>query len=149
VSVGTSQLMLFLYLGAVALGTLFGGPIGDRIGRKAVIWVSIFGVLPFTLMLPHASLFWTGALSVVVGFLLASAFPALVVYGQAVLPGRVGMVSGIFFGFAFGVAALAAAVIGVVADRYGIAFAYQICAFLPAIGVLTVFLPREEALRER
>lgn len=148
VSVATSQLLLFVFLGAGAAGTLVGGPVGDKIGRKTVIWFSILGVLPFTLALPHLPLVATAAFTFVIGFLMSSAFPALVVYGQALLPGRVGMVSGIFFGFAFGVAAVAAAAIGMVADAYGIAFAYQVCAFLPAIGLLTVFLPPEEALRE-
>lgn len=148
VSVATSQLLLFVFLGAGAAGTLVGGPVGDKIGRKTVIWFSILGVLPFTLALPHLLLVATAAFTFVIGFLMSSAFPALVVYGQALLPGRVGMVSGIFFGFAFGVAAVAAAAIGMVADAYGIAFAYQVCAFLPAIGLLTVFLPPEEALRE-
>jgi FSR family fosmidomycin resistance protein-like MFS transporter len=148
VSVATSQVMLFVFLGSAAAGTLIGGPVGDRIGRKAVIWVSILGVLPFSLALPHVGLVGVGVLTVVIGLLLSSAFPALVVYGQALLPGRVGMVSGIFFGFAFGVAAVGAAVIGVVADAYGIAFAYEVCAVLPAIGLLTVFLPREDSLAE-
>jgi len=141
VSVQTAQVYLFTFLGAVAAGTIIGGPIGDRIGRKAVIWASILGVLPFTLALPHANLFWTGALSVVIGLILASAFSAILVYAQELLPGNVGMISGLFFGFAFGMAGIAAAVLGKLADHNGIDFVYQICAFLPLIGLLTAFLP--------
>ena len=141
VSVQTAQVYLFAFLGAVAAGTIIGGPIGDRIGRKAVIWASILGVLPFTLALPHANLFWTGALSVVIGLILASAFSAILVYAQELLPGNVGMISGLFFGFAFGMAGIAAAVLGKLADHNGIDFVYQICAFLPLIGLLTAFLP--------
>ncbi len=145
-SVQSAQVHLFAFLGAVAAGTIIGGPLGDRIGRKAVIWGSILGVLPFTLLLPHANLFWTGALSVVIGVILASAFSAILVYAQELLPGKVGMISGLFFGFAFGMAGIAAAVLGKLADRTGIEFVYQICAFLPAIGLLTGFLPN---LREK
>lgn len=141
-----AQQMLFLFLGAVALGTVIGGPIGDRIGRRTVIWVSILGVLPFTLMLPHASLFWTGVLSVIIGVVLASAFPAIVVFGQELLPGRVGMVAGLFFGLAFGVAGIGAAVLGALADAKGIGFVFAICAYLPALGVLTVLLPGRRAM---
>jgi FSR family fosmidomycin resistance protein-like MFS transporter len=141
VSIGDAQLHLFVFLGAVAAGTMIGGPIGDRIGRKYVIWVSILGILPFTLMLPHASLFWTGPLTVIIGVLLASAFPAIVVFAQELAPGRVGMISGLFFGFSFGMAGLGAAVLGKVADLYGVTTVYSICAFLPAIGLLAAFLP--------
>jgi FSR family fosmidomycin resistance protein-like MFS transporter len=125
----------------VAAGTLAGGPLGDKIGRKYVIWFSILGMLPFTLMLPYANLFWTGILSVFIGMIVASAFPAIVVYAQELLPGRVGMVSGLFFGFSFGMGGIGAAVLGVLADATSITFVYKVCAFLPVIGLLTVFLP--------
>jgi FSR family fosmidomycin resistance protein-like MFS transporter len=144
VSVRNAQLHLFLFLAAVPIGTLLGGPIGDRYGRKYVIWFSILGVLPFALALPFASLFWTAVLSVVIGLLLASAFPAIVVFGQEILPGRVGMVAGLFFGFSFGMGGVGAALLGQVADLKGIDFVYQLCAFLPAIGLLAVFLPNIE-----
>lgn len=140
-STDESQQMLFLFLAAVAFGTVIGGPVGDRIGRRTVIWVSILGVLPFTLMLPYANLFWSGVLSVIIGVVLASAFPAIVVFGQELLPGRVGMVAGLFFGLAFGIAGIGAAVLGAVADVTGIAFVFGLCAFLPALGILTVLLP--------
>ena len=140
-SVSQAQLHLFIFLAAVAGGTLAGGPLGDHFGRKYVIWVSILGALPFTLMLPHADLFWTTVLSVIIGFVMASAFPAIVVYAQELLPGNVGMVAGLFFGYSFGIAGLGAAALGVLADHTGIAFVYQFCAFLPAIGMLTFFLP--------
>ena len=141
VGVRSSQLHLFAFLGAVALGTLVGGPIGDRFGRKGVIWGSILGILPLTLALPYVNLFWTDVLSVVVAFVLASAFPAIVVYAQELLPGRVGMVSGLFFGFAFGMGGIGAAVLGRIADATSIVFVYKICAYLPAIGLLAGFLP--------
>ncbi len=141
VSVRSSQLHLFVFLGAAAAGTFFGGPIGDRIGPKYVIWGSILGVLPFTLLLPHANLFWTGILSAVIGFVIASAFSAIVVYAQELMPGRVGLVSGIFFGLAFGMGGIGAAVLGRIADLTSIAFVYSICAWLPAIGLLTGLLP--------
>jgi FSR family fosmidomycin resistance protein-like MFS transporter len=144
VSVQTAQILLFVFLGAVAAGTFAGGPIGDRIGRKYVIWGSILGVLPFTLMLPHANLGWTIVLSVVIGLILASAFSAILVYAQELMPGKVGMVSGMFFGFAFGMGGLGAALLGVLADRTSIDFVYAVCAFLPMIGLLTVFLPNVE-----
>jgi FSR family fosmidomycin resistance protein-like MFS transporter len=144
VSVQSSQLHLFAFLGAAAAGTFLGGPIGDRIGRKHVIWASILGVLPFSLMLPYTNLFWTGVLSVVIGFVIASAFPAIVVYGQELLPGRVGMVSGLFFGLAFGVGGIGAALLGKLADLTGIDFVYHVCAWLPAIGLLTALLPNIE-----
>lgn len=144
VSVRSAQLHLFVFLGAVALGTIAGGPIGDRIGRKRVIWWSILGVLPFTLALPYANLFWTEILSVLIGLILASAFPAIVVYGQELVPGRVGMISGLFFGFAFGMAGLGAAVLGELADLTSIRFVYLVCSFLPAVGLLAAFLPNIE-----
>jgi FSR family fosmidomycin resistance protein-like MFS transporter len=140
-SVQAAQIQLFLFLGAAAVGTIAGGPLGDRFGRKQVIWVSILGVLPFTLMLPYANLFWTGAFSMMTGVLLASAFPAIVVYAQELLPGKIGTVAGLFFGFAFGMGGLGAALLGELAEVTSIRFVYQICAFLPAIGLLTAFLP--------
>jgi len=143
-SVRSAQVHLFVFLGAVALGTIAGGPIGDRIGRKRVIWSSILGVLPFTLALPYANLFWTEILSALIGLILASAFPAIVVYGQELVPGRVGMVSGLFFGFAFGMAGLGAAVLGELADLTSIRFVYLVCSFLPAVGLLAAFLPNLE-----
>lgn len=149
VSVRNAQLHLFAFLGAVAIGTIVGGPIGDRVGRKYVIWVSILGVLPFTLMLPHANLFWTGVLSVIIGLVLASAFSAIVVYAQELLPGKVGMISGLFFGLAFGVGGLGAALFGRLADATSIAFVYQLTAFLPVIGLLTAFLPNLHAAERR
>ena len=141
VSVRTAQIDLFVFLGAVAAGTILGGPIGDRFGRKYVIWGSIFGVLPFTLVLPYANLFWTPILTVMIGLVLASAFSAIVVYAQELVPGRVGLISGVFFGFAFGMGGLGAAVLGALADRHGIEFVYRLCAFLPILGVLAAFLP--------
>jgi MFS transporter, FSR family, fosmidomycin resistance protein len=141
VSVQNAQLHLFLFLGSVVIGTVIGGPIGDRIGSKRVIWWSILGVLPFTLMLPQANLLWTAVLTVPIGVILASAFPAIVVYGQRLIPGQVGMVAGLFFGFAFGIAGIGAAVLGWLADQTSITFVYHLCAFLPAIGLLAVFLP--------
>jgi len=144
VSVQSAQLHLFLFLGAVAAGTIIGGPVGDRIGRKYVIWCSILGVLPFTLILPYANLFWTGVLTVIIGLVLASAFSAILVYAQELLPGRVGMVSGLFFGLAFGMGGVGAALLGQLADARGIEFVYKVCAFLPAIGLLTAFLPSLE-----
>jgi MFS transporter, FSR family, fosmidomycin resistance protein len=131
----------------MAAGTIMGGPIGDRVGPLAVIWFSILGVLPFTLALPFANLFWTGVLSVAIGLVIASAFPAIVVFAQELLPGRVGMVAGIFFGFAFGMGGIAAAVLGTMADHYGIDFVYRVCAWLPVMGVLTIFLPSRRKLR--
>ena len=140
-----AQLHLFLFLGAVALGTLVGGPIGDRFGRKYVIWVSILGVLPFSLLLPHVDLFWTSVLSVVIGLILSSAFSAILVYATELMPGKVGMIAGLFFGFAFGMGGLGAAMLGMLADAKGIAYVYELCAFLPAIGLLTAFLPNLHA----
>ncbi|TKI06249.1 MFS transporter [Martelella alba] len=140
-SVQAAQLHLFAFLLAVAVGTVIGGPVGDRIGRKYVIWGSILGVAPFTLWLPHASLLVTSVLTLFIGVILASAFSAILVYAQELLPGRIGMVSGLFFGFAFGMGGLGAAVLGHIADMTSIEFVYQICAYLPLLGILTVFLP--------
>ncbi|MFS2225205.1 MFS transporter [Pantoea sp. B65] len=140
-SVQDAQLHLFAFLFAVAAGTVIGGPLGDKIGRRYVIWGSILGVAPFTLLLPHASLAWTGVLSVIIGLILASAFSAILVYAQELLPGRIGMVSGLFFGFAFGMGGIGAAVLGLVADHSSIELVYQICAYLPLLGILTAFLP--------
>ncbi len=148
-SVQSSQLHLFAFLGAAAAGTFFGGPIGDRFGRKVVIWGSILGVLPFTLLLPYANLFWTGVLSVIIGFVIASAFSAILVYAQELVPGRVGMISGLFFGLAFGVGGIGAAALGKLADATSIIFVYRVCSYLPAIGLLTGLLPEIEPLRRR
>ena len=141
VSVRSAQLHLFIFLAAVAVGTIVGGPLGDRFGRKYVIWASILGVLPFSLLLPHADLFWTSVLTVPIGLILASAFPAIVVYAQELMPGRTGTVAGLFFGFAFGMGGIGAAVLGKLADTFGINAVYQMCAFLPLIGLLAAFLP--------
>jgi len=141
VSVQAAQIDLFIFLGAVAAGTILGGPIGDRFGRKLVIWVSILGVFPFTFALPYANLFWTQILTVVIGLILASAFSAIVVYAQELMPGRIGLISGLFFGFAFGMGGLGAAVLGRLADATSIVFVYRVCAYLPLIGLLTGFLP--------
>ena len=140
-SVQSAQIHLFVFSFAVALGTLLGGHIGDRIGRKRVIWVSILGVAPFTLILPYVSLAWTGPLTFIIGLILASAFPAILVFAQELLPGKVGMVAGLFFGLAFGMAGIGAAVLGKLADLQGIEFVYRVCSFLPLFGLLTVFLP--------
>lgn len=142
VSTQTAQLLLFVFLGAAAIGTYFGGPIGDRFGRRYVIWLSILGVLPFTLLLPFANLAGTVVLTVVIGVILSSAMPAIIVFAQELMPHRLGMISGMFFGFAFGAAGLGAALLGEVADAKGIEFVYQACAFLPAIGLLAMFLPK-------
>lgn len=142
VSVQNSQLLLFVFLFASALGTLGGGPVGDRIGRKPVIWASILGVAPFALLLPHANLFWTVALTVLIGLILSSAFSAILVYAQELIPGKVGMVSGLFFGFAFGMGGLGAAVLGLLADRTSIAYVYQVIAYLPLLGMVAVLLPK-------
>ena len=136
-----AQIDLFIYLAAFAAGTMLGGPIGDRIGRKAVIWFSVLGALPFTLALPYANHFWAVVLSVPIGFILASAFSAMLVYAQELLPGRVGLISGLFFGVAFGIAAVGAALLGWLADVTSIGFVFHLCSFLPAIGLLTMFLP--------
>ncbi|MEA3116788.1 MAG: transporter, family, fosmidomycin resistance protein [Paraburkholderia sp.] len=144
-SVQGAQIHLFVFLAAVAAGTIIGGPVGDRIGRKYVIWASILGVAPFTLLLPYANLFWTGVLSVVIGVVLASAFSAIIVYAQELIPGNVGMVAGLFFGFAFGLGGVGAAVLGNLADATSIAYVYKICSFLPLLGVLTMLLPNIES----
>ncbi len=141
VTVRTAQIDLFIFLGAVAAGTVIGGPVGDRFGRKYVIWVSILGVLPFTLLLPEASYSWTLILTIVIGLILASAFSAILVYAQELVPGNVGMIAGLFFGFAFGMAGIGAAVLGKLADATSIFFVYRVCSFLPALGLLTAFLP--------
>lgn len=141
VPVQSAQIYLFVFLGAVALGTVLGGPIGDRIGRKPVIWGSVLGVLPFSLVLPYADLTWTVILTIPIGLILASSFPAIVVFGQELLPGRVGVVSGLFFGLSFGMGGLGAAVLGRLADHTSIEFVYRICSVLPAIGLLAAFLP--------
>lgn len=146
-SVQNAQYMLFAFLGAVAVGTFAGGPIGDRFGRKPVIWFSILGAFPFALLLPYAGLFWTGVLSVVIGLILASAFSAIIVYAQELLPGRVGMVAGLMFGFSFGLGGLGAAALGRIADYTGIETVYRVCSFLPLIGLLTAFLPDIERKR--
>ena len=143
-SIQNAQLHLFLFLAAVAAGTFIGGPVGDKIGRKYVIWCSILGILPFTLVLPYSNLDWTSFLSVVIGFILASAFSAILVYAQELMPGRIGMVSGLFFGLAFGMGGIGAALLGKLADLTSINFVYHVCAFLPAIGILTAFLPNLE-----
>ncbi|MYM90325.1 MFS transporter [Rugamonas sp. FT82W] len=140
-SVSSAQLYLFLFLAAVAAGTFMGGPIGDRIGRKRVIWISILGAAPFTLMLPYVGLFWTAVLSVVIGFVISSAFSAIVVFAQELMPGKVGMIAGIFFGLMFGVSGIGAAAMGHIADVAGIAYVYKLCSFLPLLGILTVLLP--------
>jgi FSR family fosmidomycin resistance protein-like MFS transporter len=148
-SVQAAQIHLFIFLGAVAVGTLVGGPVGDYFGRKYVIWFSILGVLPFTLMLPYANLFWTGVLTVVIGLILASAFAAILVYATELIPGKVGTVAGLFFGFAFGMGGLGAALLGGLADLTSIGFVYEVCAFLPAIGLLAAFLPNLDGARRR
>jgi FSR family fosmidomycin resistance protein-like MFS transporter len=141
VSVQTSQMMLFLFLFAVAAGTMIGGPVGDRIGRKYVIWASILGVAPFTLLMPYASLFWTGVLSVLIGVILSSAFSAILVYAQELVPGKVGLIAGLFFGLAFGMGGIGAAVLGRLADHTSIRHVFRLCAFLPLLGLLTSLLP--------
>jgi FSR family fosmidomycin resistance protein-like MFS transporter len=147
VSVAASQYYLFIFLFAAAVGTYMGGPLGDYFGRKHIIWASILGVAPFTLLLPHANLFWTVVLSVVIGLILASAFSVIVVYAQELVPGNVGMISGLFFGLAFGAAGIGSAALGELADRTSIIFVFQVCAFLPLIGFLTAFLPHMEGRR--
>ncbi len=141
VSVKTSELFLFIFLGAVAAGTILGGPFGDRVGRKYVIWFSILGALPFTLALPYVNLMWTGIFAGLVGLVLGSAFPAIVVFAQELMPGKVGMISGLFFGLAFGTGGIAAALLGALADHTSISFVYTVCSFLPMLGLLTAFLP--------
>lgn len=140
-SVQDAQYHLFLFLASCAVGTLLGGPLGDKFGRKYVIWFSVLGVAPFTLLLPYADLFWTGILSVIIGIIISSAFPAILVYAQELLPKKLGMVSGLFYGFAFGMGGLGSAVLGYIADHTGIEYVYQICAYLPLIGIIAFFLP--------
>jgi MFS transporter, FSR family, fosmidomycin resistance protein len=140
-SIQDSQFHLFIFLASVATGTLIGGPLGDRFGRKYIIWFSILGVAPFTLMLPYADLFWTTILSVIIGLIVASAFSAILVFAQELMPGKVGMISGLFFGFAFGMGGLGSAILGYIADQTSIEYVYKICSFLPLIGVFTYFLP--------
>ena len=144
-SIQSAQLHLFSFLFATALGTLVGGPVGDRIGRKRVIWVSILGVAPFTLILPYMNMTWTAVLVFIIGLTIASAFSAIVVFAQELLPGRIGTVSGLFFGLAFGIGGIAAALLGQLADARGIEFVYSVCSFLPLIGLLTAFLPELRA----
>jgi FSR family fosmidomycin resistance protein-like MFS transporter len=143
-SVQAAQLYLFVFLAAIAVGTILGGAIGDRIGRKRVIWISILGALPFTLLLPHASLFWTGPLTVIIGLILASAFPAILVYAQELVPGKVGMISGLFFGLAFGAGGIGAAWLGALVDATSLEYVYRLCAYLPLIGLLAALLPDAE-----
>ncbi|CDG82190.1 fosmidomycin resistance protein [Janthinobacterium agaricidamnosum NBRC 102515 = DSM 9628] len=143
-SVGSAQMYLFLFLAAVAAGTFMGGPIGDRVGRKRVIWISILGAAPFTLLLPYVNLFWTGVLTVIIGFVISSAFSAIVVFAQELVPGKVGMIAGIFFGLMFGVSGIGAAAMGHLADVAGIGYVYKLCSFLPLLGILTVLLPHIE-----
>jgi FSR family fosmidomycin resistance protein-like MFS transporter len=149
VSVQSSQIHLFIFLFSVAAGTLIGGPIGDRIGRKYVIWFSILGVAPFTLLLPYANLFWTSVLTVFIGVILASAFSAILVYAQELVPGKVGMIAGLFFGLAFGMGGIGAAVLGKLADHTGIRYVFHLCSFLPLLGLLTGFLPNIERSRRQ
>ena len=147
-SVQQSQVYLFIFLAAVAAGTLIGGPLGDRFGRKYVIWFSILGVAPFTLLLPHANLLWTTVLSILIGMTISSAFPAILVYAQELVPGKVGMISGLFFGFAFGMGGLGSAVLGKLADLTSITYVFQLCAFLPLIGLIAGLLPNLEPEEE-
>jgi FSR family fosmidomycin resistance protein-like MFS transporter len=149
VSVKSAQIHLFVFSAAIAVGTFAGGPLGDRFGRKYVIWFSILGALPFTLALPYADLFWTGVLSVAVGLVISSAFSAIVVFGQELVPGKVGMISGLFFGFSFGMGGLGAAALGWLADQTSITFVYKVCAFLPVLGLLAALLPNIESARPR
>ncbi|WP_118974835.1 MFS transporter [Taibaiella koreensis] len=144
VSVSAAQIYLFLFLFSVAAGTLIGGPLGDRIGRKYVIWISILGVAPFTLLLPYANLFWTAILTVIIGIILSSAFSAILVYAQELMPGKVGMIAGLFFGLAFGMGGLGSALLGRLADHSGIQYVYKVCSFLPLLGLLTGFLPETQ-----
>ena len=148
VSVQESQIYLFAFLGAVAAGTLFGGALGDRFGRKYIIWISILGVAPFTLLLPYVSLFWTGVLSVIIGLIISSAFSAILVYATELVPGKVGLIAGLFFGLAFGMGGLGSAILGKLADATSIEYVFKVCAFLPLIGVLTSFLPNIEGKKK-
>ncbi len=144
VSIQTSQLYLFIFLGAVALGTFVGGPVGDRIGRKAVVWVSFLGVAPFALMLPYVGLTGTATLTVIIGLVMSSAFSALVVYAQEAVPGRVGMIAGLMFGLMFGIGGVGAAGLGHLADTHGIVWVYKLCSFLPLLGFMTALLPNTQ-----
>jgi FSR family fosmidomycin resistance protein-like MFS transporter len=141
VSIAVSQMYLFIFLVSVPFGTMLGGPLGDRFGRKYVIWISILGAAPFTLALPHVNLLWTAILTVFIGLILSSAFPAILVYAQELLPGKLGMISGLFYGFAFGMGGLGSALLGVLADHTGIIYVYSVCAYLPLIGLIAAFLP--------
>ena len=145
-SVASSQVHLFLFLGAVAAGTFLGGPIGDTIGRRTVIWFSILGVAPFTLALPYVDLFWTGVLSMIIGFILASAFSAIVVFAQELVPGNVGMIAGVFFGLMFGFGGIGGALLGYLADIQGIEQVYKMCSYLPLLGLLTILLPSTKGI---
>ena len=147
VSIQQSQLFLFVFLVATAIGTLMGGPIGDKVGRKYVIWGSILRTAPFSLLMPHAGLVWTIILSFCVGLMLSSAFPAILLYAQELLPNKLGLISGLFFGFAFGVAGIASAVLGNMADKFGIDAVYNVCAFMPLLGLVTWFLPDLKKVR--
>lgn len=149
ISVQSAQIHLFIFLFSIAAGTFIGGPLGDRIGRKYVIWISILGCAPFTLLMPHANLFWTSILSVFIGVILSSAFSAILVYAQELMPGKVGMIAGLFFGFAFGMAGVGSALLGKLADATSIRYVYEVCAWLPLIGILTAFLPNLEGSRKR
>ena len=147
VSVEHSQIFLFAFLFSSAMGTLLGGPLGDKFGRRYVIWFSILGAAPFALLMPHANLFWTCALSMGIGFIISSAFPAILVYGQELLPLKLGLVSGLFFGLAFGIAGIASAVLGKIADANGIEYVYNMCSFMPLLGMVAYFLPRVRTLQ--
>lgn len=147
--VQAAQVQLFIFMAAIAVGTLIGGALTDRLGRRPMIWISILGALPFTLALPYADLFWTGVLTVIIGLLMASAFPAILVYAHEVMPGRVGLVSGMFFGLSFGLGGLGAAIMGHLADLYGMSFVYQLCSFLPVLGLVAWFLPDMAAERRK
>lgn len=149
ISIQSSQLYLFAFLFAVAVGTMIGGPIGDRIGRKYVIWASILGAAPFALALPYANLFWTAVLSVIIGLIISSAFSAILVYAQELIPGKIGMISGLFFGFAFGIAGVASALLGKLADKTNIEYVYHICSYLPLIGIIAILLPNIETHRRK
>jgi len=149
VGIQTSQIYLFVFLFSVAAGTLIGGPLGDRFGRKYVIWFSILGTAPFSILLPYANLFWTGILIVPIGLILASAFSAILVYAQELIPGKIGLVSGLFFGFAFGMGGIGSALLGNLADKTSILYVFHICSFLPLIGIITGFLPNIEGTKKR
>jgi FSR family fosmidomycin resistance protein-like MFS transporter len=140
-SIQQAQFHLFIYLIAYAIGTILGGPLGDKFGRKYIIWFSVFGAAPFALLLPYANLFYTDVLMIVIGIIISSAFPAIIVYAQELLPKKLGMISGLFYGFAFGMGALGSALLGILADHKGIIFVYHICSFLPIIGIICYFLP--------